>query len=188
MVPDNLVPAMNRWASLGCPYGAGPMPAARCGQHKMSYRSQILLGSFRRMPRAACPPVSSRWHRLQAAGGAYLWVLVTLLAAPAAALAQDEPTSEPVASGTPTEITLTDRGTVRIHVADLALSTVLHLLSLEGHRNIISSPKVKGRVTANLYEVTFEEALEAILVTNGAGYRVVGNFIYVYTNEELAEI
>ncbi len=83
---------------------------------------------------------------------------------------------------------MTERGTVEMHVADLPVATVLQLLSVEGQRNIIASPNVKGTVTANLYGATFEEALDAVLVMNDAGYRRVGNFIYVYTNGELAQI
>jgi S-adenosylmethionine:diacylglycerol 3-amino-3-carboxypropyl transferase len=40
-------------------------------------------------------------------------------------------------------------------------------------------PEVKGTVTANLYDVTFEEALNAILMANGATFRIDGNFIFV---------
>ncbi len=94
----------------------------------------------------------------------------------------------PPVSGPPTEVSVTSRGTVRLHAADVPLSTVLHLLSLEGQRNIIASPNVTGTVTANLYDATFEEALEAILLANGAGYRQVGSFIYVYTKDELLEL
>lgn len=115
-------------------------------------------------------------------------LLVTLAVLPASAYAQDELAGEPLAPDSPTEVVVTDRGRVRMHVADMPLSTVLHLLSLEGQRNIVTSPNVKGQVTANLYGVTFDEALQAILVANGARHRVVGNFIYVYTAEELAEI
>lgn len=86
------------------------------------------------------------------------------------------------------QVAVTDRGTVELHVSNLSLATVLQLLSMEGKRNIIASPAVKGTVTANLYDSTFEEALQAILVTNGAGYRNVGNYIFVNTKEELAEI
>ena len=91
-------------------------------------------------------------------------------------------------AGPPPEVKVTDRGTVRMHVADVELSTVLHLLSLEGQRNIVASPAVTGTVTANLYDVTFEEALEAVLIPNGAGYRVDGKFVYVYTAKELEEL
>jgi len=105
-----------------------------------------------------------------------------------AAHAQEDEASGAGAPGTPTGFSVTERGTVRMHVADLELSTALHLLSLEGNRNIISSPNVKGSVTANLYDATFEEALHAILAANGAGFVTVGNFIYVYTNAELEEL
>jgi len=79
-------------------------------------------------------------------------------------------------------------GTVEMHVADLPLASVLEILSVQGQRNIIATPAVTGTVTAHLYNVTFGEALDAVLVANQAGYREVGNFIYVYTNEELAQI
>lgn len=115
-------------------------------------------------------------------------VVISIIAPLPAAFAQDDPGGEPVLPGSHTQIAVTDRGRVRMHVADMPLSSVLHLLSLEGQRNIIASPRVQGRVTANLYDVTFEEALQAVLVANGAGFRVVGNFIYVYTTEELAEM
>lgn len=83
------------------------------------------------------------------------------------------------------EVRVTERGTIELHVSELPLSTVLRLLSVEGRRNIIASPKVTGTVTASVYDVSFEAALDAVLVSNNAGYRRVGDFIYVYTNEEL---
>ena len=98
-----------------------------------------------------------------------------------------DPGEEPLPDvGTP--VRLTDRGGVEMHVADMPLSQVLQMLSLKGRRNIIASPAVKGTVTADLYGVTFEEALDAVLVANGAGYRKSGSFIFVYTLAELESI
>ncbi len=77
---------------------------------------------------------------------------------------------------------------VEIHVADVPLATVLRMLSTQSRRNIIASPKVSGTVTADLFDVTFEEALDSILRANGCGFKVSGRFIYVYTLEELAEL
>ncbi len=111
-----------------------------------------------------------------------------ILAAAAPSIALEPATDQDNTSGPPIEVTVTDRGTVRMHVADLPLSTVLHLLSLESQRNIVASPKVKGSVTANLYDVTFEEALGAILVANDAVYRMEGKFVYIFTRSELAEL
>lgn len=104
------------------------------------------------------------------------------------AWAQLEPGVEDTLPQDGQQITLTDTGRVELHVADLPLSKALQMLSLQGRRNIIASPQVQGTVTANLYGVTFMEALDALLRQNGAGYRRTGNFIYVYTNEELAEM
>jgi type IV pilus assembly protein PilQ len=47
---------------------------------------------------------------------------------------------------------------------------------------------VRGTVTASLYSVSFEEALTAILASNGCTWREQGNFIYVYTAAEVAEM
>jgi len=117
-------------------------------------------------------------------GTALLCAFTPLIAIVAAKGEQPKPAEAPPSSAT--QVSVTDRGTVEMHVANLPVSTVLQLLSLEGQRNIIASPNVKGTVTANLYGATFEEALDAVLVMNDAGYRRTGNFIYVYTNAELA--
>ena len=86
------------------------------------------------------------------------------------------------------EVEISPTGTVTLNFVDLPLSTALRMLSLETNRNIIATPAVEGTVTASLHSVTFEEALDAILLSNRAAYRAEGRFIYVYTQEELAEI
>lgn len=77
---------------------------------------------------------------------------------------------------------------VDLHVNDEDLSNVLQMLSIQSQRNIVTSKSVSATVTANLYSVTFFEALDAILHVNGYGYIEEGNFIYVYTTEELMEL
>ena len=59
------------------------------------------------------------------------------------------------------------------------------MLSLQSQKNIIASKDVKGTVTANLYGVTVREALDAILKSNGYTYKEEGNFVYVYTVDEV---
>jgi len=76
---------------------------------------------------------------------------------------------------------------VDLHVNNEDLGNILQLLSIQSQRNIISSKSVQASVTADLYGVTFYEALDSILHVNGYGYIEKGNFIYVYTAEELAE-
>lgn len=76
---------------------------------------------------------------------------------------------------------------VDLHVNNEDLGNILQLLSIQSQRNIISSKSVQASVTADLYGVTFYEALDSILHVNGYGYIEKGNFIYVYTSEELAQ-
>jgi type IV pilus assembly protein PilQ len=102
-----------------------------------------------------------------------------LVATPSASHAQED-------SGQ--EVVVDDFGTVDISVQDTDLAQVLQMLSLQSRKNIITSKRVSARVTANLYDVTFKEALDAILHVNGYGYIEQGNFIYVYTLEEIAEL
>lgn len=64
----------------------------------------------------------------------------------------------------------------------------LQFLGQRYRKNIVPSAKVDGLITVtNLYDVTFEEALESIL-GYGFKYEQKGNFIKVYTAEEYKKI
>ncbi|HEY4328900.1 MAG TPA: secretin and TonB N-terminal domain-containing protein [Phycisphaerae bacterium] len=76
----------------------------------------------------------------------------------------------------------------QINMQDMDINTALYFFSLQTKKNIIASKNVKGTVTVNLYNVTFNEALDAMLRPNGFDYIEKGNFIYVYTVEEIAKI
>jgi len=92
------------------------------------------------------------------------------------------------ALGQSDDVAVTDYGTVTLTVKDTDLAQVLEMLSIQSKRNIITSKNVSATVSANLYDVTFDEALKAILHVNGYDYTEEGNFIYVYTREELDQI
>ncbi|MBI1191317.1 MAG: hypothetical protein GC200_11635 [Tepidisphaera sp.] len=85
----------------------------------------------------------------------------------------------------PARVTVDDNMIVDLHVNDEDLGTVLEMLSIQSKKNIIASKNVNARVSANLYGVTFYEALDAILNINGYGYLENGNFITIYTLDEL---
>lgn len=119
---------------------------------------------------------------------------------PAAAAAEEavEPES-PAVPGLQSVLTATTRSIdpdavqvvgegMELHVQDLEIASALQLLSLQAQRNIVVSKEVKGTVSANLYNVTFHEAMEALLRANGFAYREKGGFIYVYTAEGLAAL
>jgi len=92
-------------------------------------------------------------------------------------------------SGSPTGgIEVSEYMTVDIFVQDESLANVLQALSVETQKNIVASPDVRATVTANLFGVTFYEALSAILHVNGFAWVEEGNFIYVYTKAEYEAI
>lgn len=86
------------------------------------------------------------------------------------------------------KVNVDDNNLVDLAVNDEDLGTVLEMLSIQSQKNIIASKNVNARVTANLYKVSFFEALDAILGVNGYGYVQNGNFVMVYTLEELKSI
>jgi type II secretory pathway component GspD/PulD (secretin) len=66
---------------------------------------------------------------------------------------------------------------------DMPIKDALRMLAQMYQKNIVPSAKVDGIVTVtNLYDVTFEEAMQSILGTHK--YEIKGNFVRVYTNEE----
>lgn len=94
---------------------------------------------------------------------------------------QDSPSKPtPVA-----DIQITDDGRVELHVRDLDLSAALQLLSMQSQRNIIATEGIEGKkVTANLYDVTFEEALNALLIGNNCQWHEQDGFVFVYPSPE----
>ncbi len=66
---------------------------------------------------------------------------------------------------------------------EMSILDALRFLGVTYQKNIVPSPNVEGQLTiTNLYNVTFEEALEAVIGKNK--YEVKGNFIRIYTPEE----
>ncbi len=75
-----------------------------------------------------------------------------------------------------------------LHVRGVDLRQVLQMLSAQNQVNIVTNSEVSGTVTVDLYNVTFTEALEAVLKSAGLVYVRKDNFVYVYTPKQLAEI
>jgi type II secretory pathway component GspD/PulD (secretin) len=71
---------------------------------------------------------------------------------------------------------------------DMSVRDALRFLAAKYHRNIIPSGQVIGKLNVtSLYEVTFEEALDAILGSDYR-YKTTGGFIRVYTAEEYEKL
>ena len=86
------------------------------------------------------------------------------------------------------KVKVSEHNTVDLHIKDEDLVSVLEMLSISAQKNIIVSKNVSGKVTMNLWGVTFYEALDALLHANGFAYVEKGSFIYVYTLDELEKI
>jgi type IV pilus assembly protein PilQ len=98
-----------------------------------------------------------------------------------------ETTGEQDVNGT-TSVEMVRPDTFDVHVKDANLRGVLQLLATQGRKNIIASRSVTGDVTIDLYGVTFEQALKAVLDATGYVSVEKDGFIYIYTPEELEEL
>ena len=107
-----------------------------------------------------------------------------------AEIAKEDNTSDGATEDTYTgesvvEVTAPGRFKVVFQNTDLRLA--LRMLSTQGRQNIVAGKDITGSVTATFYDVTFEEALDAILHMNGYVFHQQDNFIYIYTPKQLAE-
>ncbi|GAB4545133.1 MAG: hypothetical protein Tsb0013_02760 [Phycisphaerales bacterium] len=118
------------------------------------------------------------------------WIIAAGIAAlcVSSSHAQDSDGNQGIGPGGNEGVEVSEFMTVDIFVQDEDITDVLRMLSLQSQRNIVASREVTGTVSANLYGVTFYEALDAILNVNGYGYIEEGNFIYVYPAEVIAEL
>ncbi|MEL7473480.1 MAG: hypothetical protein AAGK04_09200, partial [Planctomycetota bacterium] len=128
------------------------------------------------MPRAERVSPQGEWTVMARAAA-----LLALLAGSAVSSAQvglsdllgsSEPEADNAMTGTMTEeadpgaldaladrVVVDEHFLVDLHVNDEDLANVLQMLSIQSQRNIVASKDVAASVTANLYGVTFYEAL-----------------------------
>lgn len=83
------------------------------------------------------------------------------------------------------EVRVDDYGLVTIVAAHDDVVNVLQKLAVAARRNIVPSRAVSRPVTATIYKARLEDALEALLAPNGLGWIEKGEFLFVYTREEL---
>lgn len=116
----------------------------------------------------------------------------TAPAVPAATTAPATPAAATPPATAPAEdnsaVKMVQPGAFDIHARDLDLRLVLQMLSQQGQKNIVATKEVSGKLSADLYGVTFHEALDAVLRATGFAYEEKGNFVYVYTPDQLDKI
>ncbi|MCK5557324.1 MAG: secretin and TonB N-terminal domain-containing protein, partial [Candidatus Hydrogenedentes bacterium] len=100
---------------------------------------------------------------------------------------ESEPGSQPAATLLAEGIISTnDRLTVNVEDVDIA--QLLRMLSVKRRVSIVAGPQVSGRVSVNLYDVTFEEALRSILDVSGYTATYRGDVILVTGALEKAQL
>ena len=97
----------------------------------------------------------------------------------------DGDATEPQAA-LPTDTVEGTPGRLEVHVRNLDLATLLELLSRQARANIVASKNVDAKVSANLYAVTLEQALDAILIPNKLAHVRIDGAIFVGTPDEIA--
>ncbi len=90
------------------------------------------------------------------------------------------------ASGDPnSDVNVGEYEQIELHFRDEDISTALQLLAMQAERSIVTTNNVSGTVTANLYGVSFLDALDSILLYNGFGYIEQGGTIFVMPREDI---
>ncbi len=79
-------------------------------------------------------------------------------------------------------------GVIPSLVLKAEIADFLKMIGSAYQKNIIPSRQVRGVVNVNLFNVTFREALDAVLKANDFAYEEQGAFIYVYTQKEFAQL
>jgi len=128
---------------------------------------------------------------LRASHVGFFVCIAAAMALTVGAIAQEAPpaASQPAAGNDPVGFKMARPGVfeqMHFHGADLRL--VLQMLSTQGKKNIVATRDVTGSVTADLYDVTFKEALDAIIRSNGFVYEEKGNIIHVMTAKQQEEM
>ena len=79
-----------------------------------------------------------------------------------------------------------DEGII-IDFVDSDLADVIRVLATSQNLNYIIGDDVVGKVTIRLEDVSFETALEAVVISNGYAYKITENILYVNTLERLKQ-
>lgn len=79
-------------------------------------------------------------------------------------------------------------GSLSFYFQNIELRSLLQLVGKLSGLNFVISDAVKGNVTLNLKNVTWHEALNIIMKTNGLGSRQIGNVMFINTLDEISKM
>ncbi|MHC4405484.1 MAG: type II secretion system protein GspD [Planctomycetota bacterium] len=98
-----------------------------------------------------------------------------------------EASKPPLAVPSETLPPLLHPGLVTLHLDDVDVRKALEMLTRQGSMSVLVSPGVTGRVTADLRELEFDEALAAILKLCNLVARREGRLVFVYAPQEVPQ-
>lgn len=77
---------------------------------------------------------------------------------------------------------------ISLDVRDMNVVDIVKFLALKGEFNVVISPAVDGRSTVLLKNVTIENALDIVIISNNLAYKVEGNILQILTSPEYESI
>ncbi len=78
-------------------------------------------------------------------------------------------------------------GLISFYFQNIAIKSLLQLIAKNSGLNFIISDNVKGDTTLNLKNVTWHQALDIILHSNGLASRQIGTALFISTLEDIAQ-
>jgi type II secretory pathway component GspD/PulD (secretin) len=91
-----------------------------------------------------------------------------------------EPSLDPV-------IESPDNDLINVNLLDVDIREALSALAMDREINIATGKGVSGKISLHLYQVTLNDALDAITLAGGFSYRKRGNLYYVYKPREMRD-
>jgi len=85
---------------------------------------------------------------------------------------------------TENKVTLKGNQLISLNYLDVDIRKALSALAMEHEINIVTAKDVSGKISLYLYQVTLDEALEAITLAGGFGYHKYSDLYYVYKPKE----
>ncbi|MBE3123306.1 MAG: hypothetical protein IMZ65_00710, partial [Planctomycetes bacterium] len=79
-------------------------------------------------------------------------------------------------------------GKIELHLKDEEVANAFELLSVQYKLNLVVSKSAKGKVSADLYNITIDQAMDAICRAANLTWVREGDCIYVQTAEEMSAI
>lgn len=82
-------------------------------------------------------------------------------------------------------ITANQDGTISINVSEIKVNEMLRALAQYGNKNIVFADAVAGNLTLHLNHVSWQQALNTILIIKGLTQKQQGNVLLVFPNHDI---